>query len=91
MTDMDTGVPICVAALQAVGVQKQRRTGVVLERRFACAVAGAAAAQRAKDRTDSAALTLDHTVRWNAARAEAGLTDGRVAPVILPDYTRRVR
>ncbi len=53
--------------------------------------AGAAAAQRAKEYTDRAALTLAHVERWNKARADAGLTDGRVAPVILPDYTRHVR
>ncbi len=53
--------------------------------------AGAAAAQRAKEHTNGAALTLDHVARWNQARADAGLTDGIVAPMILPDYTRHVR
>ena len=52
---------------------------------------GAAATQRAKEQTNGVALTLDHVERWNKERAEAGLTDGRVAPMILPDYTRHVR
>lgn len=53
--------------------------------------AGIAAAQRAQQVADGAALTLDHIVRWNEERAEAGLTDERVAPMLLPDYTRHVR
>ncbi len=53
--------------------------------------AGAAAAQRAKQHKDGTALTLDHVSRWNEERMDAGLTDGIVAPVILPDYTRHVR
>ncbi len=53
--------------------------------------AGAAAAQRAKEHTKGATLTLDHVERWNRERAEVELTDGRVAPMILPDYTRHVR
>ncbi len=53
--------------------------------------AGVAAAQRAKESKDGAALTLDHVVRWNRARVDAGLSDSIVAPVILPDYTRHVR
>ncbi|MDE3088385.1 MAG: FAD-binding protein [Chloroflexota bacterium] len=58
--------------------------------------AGAAAAQRARTSEvfrdfGSLPLTLDHVVRWNQARADAGLSDGIVAPVILPDYTRHVR
>jgi succinate dehydrogenase / fumarate reductase flavoprotein subunit len=53
--------------------------------------AGAAAAQRAKQVADSTGLALDHVVRWNKERADAGLTDGMVAPMILPDYTRHVR
>ncbi len=53
--------------------------------------AGVAAAARAKEWKDGAALSLEHVVRWNQARAEAGLTDERTAPVILPEYTRKVR
>ncbi len=53
--------------------------------------AGAAAAQRAKEYRDGAMLTLDHVARWNQERAEAGLMDGIIAPVILPDYTRHGR
>ena len=53
--------------------------------------AGAAAAQRAKEHTNGAALTLDHVERWNKERVGAGLADGRAAPMILPDYSRHVR
>ncbi len=53
--------------------------------------AGAAAARRAKEYQDGAALTLDHIVRWNQERADAGLANGRATPVILPDYTRHTR
>jgi len=53
--------------------------------------AGAAAAQRAKQSTNGAVLTLDHLARWNQARAEVGLADGIAAPMILPDYTRHGR
>jgi succinate dehydrogenase / fumarate reductase flavoprotein subunit len=53
--------------------------------------AGVAAAQRAKQVADSTGLALDHIVRWNKERADAGLTDGMVAPMILPDYTRHTR
>lgn len=53
--------------------------------------AGQAAALRAKSYTNGASLTLDHVERWNKERADAGLTDGIVAPMILPDYVRHVR
>jgi succinate dehydrogenase / fumarate reductase flavoprotein subunit len=53
--------------------------------------AGVAASQRVKQVADGAALSLEHVVRWNKERAEAGLRDGIAAPIILPDYTRHVR
>jgi succinate dehydrogenase/fumarate reductase flavoprotein subunit len=53
--------------------------------------AGLAAASHAKEYTNGATLTLDHIERWNKERAEAGLRDGVVAPMILPDYVRHVR
>ncbi len=53
--------------------------------------AGAAASRRAKEYTDGAGLTLEHVVRWNAERTEAGLDGNLFTPVLLPDYTRPVR
>jgi succinate dehydrogenase/fumarate reductase flavoprotein subunit len=35
--------------------------------------------------------TLTHLERWERARREAGLDGLRPSPVILPDYTRKVR
>ena len=37
------------------------------------------------------ALTLEHLRAWNRERAALGLTDGRPAPILLPDYTRHIR
>jgi succinate dehydrogenase / fumarate reductase flavoprotein subunit len=53
--------------------------------------AGQSAALCAKEYVDGTALTLEHLVRWERARADAGLTDGRPAPILLPEYTRVVR
>jgi succinate dehydrogenase / fumarate reductase flavoprotein subunit len=53
--------------------------------------AGIAAAERARTYQDGAALTLDHLARWERARADAGLNDGILAPILLPDYTRHGR
>jgi succinate dehydrogenase/fumarate reductase flavoprotein subunit len=52
--------------------------------------AGAAAARRAREVTDGSPLSLEHVERWNREGAEGGF-DSRVAPLILPDYTRHVR
>jgi succinate dehydrogenase/fumarate reductase flavoprotein subunit len=52
--------------------------------------AGQAAARRARDVTDRAPLSLEHVERWNR-EGEEGRFDSRVAPLILPDYTRHVR
>ena len=32
-------------------------------------------------------LTLEHVNAYNGEVAKAGITDGRVAPAIIPDYT----
>lgn len=53
--------------------------------------AGRAAAERAGQYVDGAALTLSHVEQWNHERAEAGLDGNLMTPLILPDYTRRVR
>lgn len=48
--------------------------------------AGHRAALRAKE-VCLGALSLDHVRAYNRQVAEAGLSDGRVSPMILPDYT----
>ncbi len=53
--------------------------------------AGRAAAEQAKQTADSAPLTLSHVERWNKERMEAGLNGSLMTPIILPDYTRRLR
>jgi succinate dehydrogenase/fumarate reductase flavoprotein subunit len=50
-------------------------------------IAGASAAQYAKDKAQDGKLTLEHVVKYNK-EVEAALPDcDRVAPMILPDYT----
>jgi succinate dehydrogenase/fumarate reductase flavoprotein subunit len=53
--------------------------------------AGAAAAHRAIELRNGAALTLEHVERWNRERTHAGVIGDQTAPMILPDYTRHVR
>ncbi len=53
--------------------------------------AGVSTALCAKEVQDTSALTLEHLARWEQARAAAGLTDGRAAPILLPEYTRPLR
>lgn len=53
--------------------------------------AGRAAAERARQYVDGATLTLSHVERWNHERVQAGLDGNLMTPLILPDYTRRVR
>ena len=52
--------------------------------------AGAAAAAFALGQK-AGALTLEHLRAWNRERAALGLTEGRPAPILLPDYTRHIR
>jgi len=52
--------------------------------------AGAAAAAYAVGQ-EAGALTLAHLREWNRERAALGLTEGRPAPILLPDYTRHIR
>jgi len=51
--------------------------------------AGMAASAWALDHPQGEA-TLAHIEAWENARSTAGLEDGQVSPVILPDYTRKV-
>jgi succinate dehydrogenase/fumarate reductase flavoprotein subunit len=50
--------------------------------------AGRTAADYALREGRGRALTLQHIADWNQQRTDAGLTGGRPAPILLPDYTR---
>ena len=50
--------------------------------------AGRAAAKYAHS-ASQAPLTLANVEAWEKARREAGLGEGILSPVLLPDYTRR--
>ena len=50
-------------------------------------IAGTSAAAYAKDKAADSPLTLEHVARYNQEIDEAGVADGRVAPMLLPDYT----
>jgi len=52
--------------------------------------AGTAAAEFALGH-EPGALTLEHLRSWIQERAALGLTDGRPAPILLPDYARHIR
>jgi succinate dehydrogenase / fumarate reductase flavoprotein subunit len=52
--------------------------------------AGAAAALRAKE-VKVGKLTLAHVDEWHRALEEAGIESEVVSPILLPDYTRKVR
>jgi succinate dehydrogenase/fumarate reductase flavoprotein subunit len=52
--------------------------------------AGRAAALRAKE-VELGKLTLAHVDEWNKQLEEAGIEDPIVSPILLPDYTRKVR
>ena len=49
--------------------------------------AGAAAAEYTQQQ-EPGAMALEHLRKWQRDRADAGLGDGRPAPMLLPDYTR---
>jgi succinate dehydrogenase/fumarate reductase flavoprotein subunit len=50
-------------------------------------IAGKNAAQYAREKARGGKLSLDHVVRYNREIDEAGIDGGRVAPMLLPDYT----
>ena len=50
-------------------------------------IAGTAAASYAKEKASGSQLLLDHVVKYNQEIEEAGVGEGRVAPMLLPDYT----
>jgi len=50
-------------------------------------VAGKSAAEYIKGYSGSAKLTLEHVRKYNQEVEKAGIKDGRVAPMLLPDYS----
>lgn len=91
--DCSTGVPNLYVAGEASGGVHGRNRLMGNSLLDVCVFgrrAGQAAALKARDVEDGGALTLDHVQKWNRQNAEAGL-EPRVAPLILPDYTRHLR
>jgi succinate dehydrogenase / fumarate reductase flavoprotein subunit len=52
--------------------------------------AGKAAALKAKS-VKPGKMTLAHIDAWHRELAQAGIETDRIAPILLPDYTRKVR
>ncbi len=50
-------------------------------------IAGEHAGAYAREKANGTKLSLDHVVQYNKEVDDAGVADGRVAPMILPDYT----
>jgi succinate dehydrogenase/fumarate reductase flavoprotein subunit len=50
-------------------------------------ISGRSAAQYASSQAQDGKLHLDHVVQYNAEIDAAGVGNGRVAPMIIPDYT----
>jgi succinate dehydrogenase/fumarate reductase flavoprotein subunit len=91
--DTETGVlGLYVAGEAAGGIHGRNRLMgnslldiVVFGRR-----AGRAAAAYAAG-VELGAVTLSHVDEWVAERAGAGLDDGVLSPILLPDYTHHAR
>ena len=50
-------------------------------------IAGESAAEYIKSGAKDGKLTLDHVDKYNKEIDDAGVADGRIAPMLLPDYT----
>jgi succinate dehydrogenase/fumarate reductase flavoprotein subunit len=50
-------------------------------------IAGKSAAVYAKESAKDGKLNLDHAIKYNKEVDDAGVANGRVAPMLLPDYT----
>jgi len=50
-------------------------------------ISGASAAAYAKESAKDGKLSLEHAIKYNKEVEEAGVDEGRVAPMLLPDYT----
>ena len=51
-------------------------------------IAGGNAAVYARDKAREGKLTLDHVRAYHQELEDAGIVTDRVAPILLPDYTR---
>ncbi len=49
-------------------------------------LAGVTAGKFAKERAEIGSITVDHVRRFHQELADAGIDEGRVSPMILPDY-----
>ena len=52
-----------------------------------CRIPGASAAKYVKSGAKDGKLNLDHVVKYNKDCDDSGADEGRVAPMLLPDYT----
>jgi succinate dehydrogenase/fumarate reductase flavoprotein subunit len=50
-------------------------------------ISGANASAFAKESAKDGKLSLEHAIKYNKEVEEAGVAEGRVAPMLLPDYT----
>lgn len=50
-------------------------------------IAGKSAGQYALNKAEDGTLSLDHVVNYNEEAKAAGVDAGRIAPLLLPDYT----
>ncbi len=50
-------------------------------------ISGKSAGEYALNNAEDGALNLDHVVKYNDEVEKAGVGDGRIAPMLLPDYT----
>ncbi|MBN1211144.1 MAG: FAD-binding protein [candidate division Zixibacteria bacterium] len=50
-------------------------------------IAGKSAAEYVKAKAQDGKLSLEHVVKYNKEIDDAGVSDGRIAPMLLPDYT----
>jgi succinate dehydrogenase / fumarate reductase flavoprotein subunit len=90
--DSSTGVPgLFVAGEAAGGIHGRNRLmgNSLLDICVFGRRAGIAASAWAVDHPHGEAA-LAHIEAWEITRRQAGLEDGQVSPVILPDYTRKV-
>ncbi len=88
--DGQTGIPgLYVAGEASGGVHGRNRLmgNSLLDITVFGRRAGRAAAEYVRS-TDFGALSLAHVGEWEKMRREAGLVDGNLSPMLLPDYTR---
>lgn len=88
--DCATGVPgLFVAGEASGGVHGRNRLmgNSLLDITVFGRRAGRAAADAVRG-VQNAPLTLAHVVAWDETRRAAGLTNGNLSPVLLPDYAR---